>query len=74
MKNRNSGFYQKNIIYGSALNSDIKIENMSVMEQILLKIFKCKTVFYGVLYLKRAQSKRSLIHDIVHDNWPRKAN
>lgn len=66
MKNQDSSFYQKNIIYGHNLNSNIKIEIQSGSD--IGKIFKCKTVFLSqVLSPKKDQNKKKSTQDIVYD-------
>ena len=60
MKNRNSCFYWKNIIYGNILSSNIKVDSVSIVEQIFLKIFNARLCFLSwVLGHKRGQSKNS---------------
>ena len=45
-KTRTMVFTRKIMIYGHNLNSNIKIESIPIMEQILVEISKCKTVFF----------------------------
>ena len=70
LKNQDSRFYWKGIIYGHTLDSNIKIGSKSRVEQILVNIFKCKTVFIMVFFLgnERGQNKKKLsTQDRVYD-------
>ena len=59
LKNQDSSFYWKGIIYGHTWDSNIKIGSISRVEQILVDIFKCKTAFIMVfLGNERGQNKK----------------